>query len=47
MIAIGELLILFLLGVLIVTPAILVPVLVVRARRRRSDRSGGSDRSVG
>jgi hypothetical protein len=37
-IAIGEVLVLALLGALIVTPAILIPVLVTRARRRkRSD----------
>jgi hypothetical protein len=34
-IAIGELLVIAVLGALIVTPAILIPVLVVRARRRR------------
>jgi hypothetical protein len=37
-IAIGELLVLTVLGALLVTPAILIPVLVTRARRRkRSD----------
>jgi hypothetical protein len=35
MIAIGELLVFLLLGALVVTPAILIPVLVNRARRRR------------
>lgn len=48
MIAIGELLVFLLLGALVVTPAILIPVLVSRSRRkRRSDRSVGSDGSVG
>jgi hypothetical protein len=43
-----EMLLLLFVCALIATPAILIPVLVVRARRRkRSDRSGGSDRSVG
>jgi len=42
-IAIGELLVLFLLGALIVTPAILIPVLVVRARRRRKQGVDGVD----
>jgi hypothetical protein len=37
-IAIGELLILLLIGALVVTPAILIPVLVTRSRRKK--RSG-------
>ena len=35
MIAIGELLVIAVLGALIVAPAILIPVLVTRARRRK------------
>jgi hypothetical protein len=45
-IAIGELLVFLLLGALVVTPAVLIPALVSRARRR-SARSDRSDRSAG